>query len=352
MELNLIVEWVLESIEKCEIDLAESGIEPHKLKDFSPETNLSLNYSEDKGNKNLIKKISQIYGVNEEKIMITNGSQEGIYIILNLLLKENDEIITLSSSWQQYKEVSKKLKSKVIEIPIGEDMIFPLDEIKNRITPKTKVIIINSPHNPTGVKLDLTFLESIPKGIFVINDEVYLKNPKDSIIKKRENSISIGSLSKIYGVPGIRLGWIFAPEEIIKKAVNYKRYTTISNSNLSEQIALEILSKKEVFLEKYERIRKEGLSILKNWITQFPKLHLVESNETPFAIIKYDYKIDSKTLCKELLEKEKVLLVPGSIFGLEKCFRISFGRNKEVLERGLSKISRFLTNLENEKNRE
>ncbi len=350
MEKNLIVEWVLGASGKYEIDLAESGIQYHYLRDFKIGRGCNLNYSSDAGSPELREKISKLYRVKKENVLITNGSQEAMYILLNVLLREGDEVVIISPGWQQYEEVAKKIGAKIKKLFLDPKEDFQLNpsDLKKLISKKTKAVIINSPHNPTGLKFDIKKIKTIiPKGVFLINDEVYLLNPNESVTYNCEdkNFISVGSLSKIQGVPGIRIGWMIGLKSIVDEAINYRRYTTISNSALGEDIALEIFKDYSKYLKEYHNLVSRGFHTLKKWVEEQKGIKLIKPHGTPFALIKYKFNIPSKDLCEQILNKEKVLLVPGSSFGTENCFRISFGRDPEILNKGLRKISRFFGNI-------
>jgi aspartate/methionine/tyrosine aminotransferase len=345
-----IQQWLFTEAEgNFEIDLGESGIQYNCFHDLNLSENYGLNYSLDHGNVNLRSIIANLYQVNLDQVMITHGSQEALYLFYRNLLNHGDHVITFSPGWQQSWEVPKYIGANVTILPLKKEFNYSviIEDVKNAITDKTKLIILNSPHNPTGYKIDTKIIDELInlckiKNIHIINDEEYLINYGESIVNKSPHCSAVSSLSKVYGFPGLRLGWFVGDSNTVKNMVNYRRYTTVCNSYLCEQLAIQVLLDKDKYINTYQKLVEDGLSELKNWIKKHPQLNLIEPQGTPFAYITFPDSVVTSKFSKHLMYTHKVLVMPAEVFEDQCAIRISFGRPLEILKSGLDRISKEL----------
>ncbi len=346
-----IQKWLFDEAEgRFDIDLAESGIQYHHVNDLTIDYNYDLNYSLDRGKLELRKAIAEMYSVSEDNIAITNGAQEALYLFYRIFLSDKDHIITFTPGWQQSWEIPHITGAEVTKIRLRaeENYRLNIDTIKNSIKSNTKLIIFSNPNNPTGVLLSESELLELTQlceknNIFMVADEEYFTDYQNSLIKKVKHSCIVGSLSKVYGFPGLRLGWLISDQKNIEAVVNYKRYVSVSNSSLCEYLGIKILSNYKVHLTHYANLVSEGYNILRNWIADFPILDITQPEGTPFAYIKLSNNINSYQFCRSLLKNQKVLLMPAEVFEDEFAIRVSFGREKNILMPGLAKVALELT---------
>lgn len=349
-----IQEWLFQEAEgKFEIDLAESGIQHHNFHDLDLSENYHLNYSLDSGDLKLRQIIAEKYDVSFENVMITNGSQEALYLFYRSLLKSGDNVLTFSPGWQQSWEVPKVIGASVTIVDLSKnnyEVDVPL--LMGSINERTKLIVLNSPHNPTGKTIPRETLSEIKefcakKGIFVINDEEYLTDYSLSITQG-EHAQAVGcvsSLSKIFGFPGLRLGWFVGPKEVVNKMINYRRYVTVCNSHLCERLAEQVFGNFQKYVTRYESMTEKGLELLRNWVRQYPQFQLLEPQGTPFAYVCVKTPMDTYDFSRKLLANQKVLIMPAEVFNDQNAFRLSFGRAENILNEGLARISFALKDL-------
>ena len=348
--LYKIQDWLFREAEgNFDIDLAESGVQYRCLNDLVTSENYPLNYSLDRGDEELRSILAALYNVKLEQIMVTHGSQEALYLFYRSYLKAGDHVITFKPGWQQSWEVPLNIGATVTSIQLGaeDNYCLSIESVKEAITDKTRLLILNYPNNPTGVSLDkLTLINLISlcekHGIRIINDEEYLTDYQNSTVNFCSKSSIVSSLSKIYGFPGLRVGWFIGPKEIVEGLVNYRRYTTVSNSYLCEKFACQILRNKNKYIDSYHDISQKGLSELKRWIQKYPSLNLREPEGTPFAYITFPLSIDTNKFSKDLLMKQKVLVMPAEVFEDKNAIRLSFGRSVDILQIGFKRIDQVL----------
>lgn len=355
-ETYTIQKWLFDEAEgNFEIDLAESGIQYHYINDLEIDHNYDLNYSLDRGKLVLRETIAAIYGVEVNNVVITNGAQEALYLFYRSFLCPGDHVITFTPGWQQSWEVPKILGAEVSKIKLLPEDGFRLNfsKINAEIKPNTKLIILNNPNNPVGTKFSKDEINELKvicekHNIFLLCDEEYFIDYRNSLVSEIKHSGVVSSLSKVYGFPGLRLGWFVGDANLIEEMVNYKRYVSVSNSSLCEFLGVKILSSYEKYLSQYKNIINVGCQIFYDWVGQQPLLGVVRSEGTPFVYLRLPEEINSLQFCRDLLKTHKVLVMPAEVFEDQKGIRISIGRTAEVLAEGLKRVGLQLASYQKE----
>ena len=319
--------------------------------------NLHLGYTETKGHPELRRDISTIYSnISSENLMVCTGAQEPIYLFSQGVLNSGDEVIVQSPCYQSLESVPESLRCNVhnwIVKYVDEKPTFDLDELKNMITEKTKVIFLNTPHNPTGFHFSkeeqLALIEiARANNIIIFCDEVYreLEHHPDyqipSFADAYENGVSVGVMSKSYGLPGLRIGWVATRnKEIIEKMAIMKEYTTICNSAPSEFLAGVALRNRSTILARNLQIIKTNLPHFESFFEKYSDLFSwFKPNAGPIAFVKMKFDSDDMLFAEKALKEKKVLLLPGGIYDYNGFFRVGFGR-KNMTE-SLLKFEEFI----------
>ncbi|MEX0162468.1 pyridoxal phosphate-dependent aminotransferase [Pseudomonas brassicacearum] len=353
METYTIQEWLFKTAHgKYEIDLAESGVQFQKVSDIHIEQDWILDYSTDRGQLELRKKVAALYsGKNENNVIITHGGQEALYLYYQSTLKKGDHVITVIPGWQQSWEVPRHIGATVSTIVWEPGESFPVAQLNDAFTDKTKLLILNSPSNPLGTVIAhdqwLSIVENCQvRGVTLLNDEEYLTDFTGSVVSRFSNSVSVSGLSKVFGLPALRIGWAVADEAVIEAMVNYKRYTSVSNSLLCENIAIAALERADENIARYQGFLKTGYSHLKAFSDRHQdKLELVEPENTPFAWFKLKTEISSMAFAERLLSEQKMLVMPAEVFGFEKGIRVTYARDTAKLEDGFGRLSNLLNTI-------
>ncbi len=343
-----IQEWLFNEAQgQFDFDLAESGVQFQTLKNIEIPEDCSLDYSVDRGSRMLRNHILSLYtnNINTLSSLITHGAQEALYILYNSLLAQSDHVICTYPGWQQAWEVPKNKGCHValIEWIPGEN--FPIDHLIDNICDNTKLLILNSPCNPTGAIIQEEEWDKIiqvckHKDIWIVNDEEYLMDFSQSIANKYEKAVSISSLSKIYGLPALRLGWAVSKNnQLIEEMINYKRYTTVSNSILLEKTSLLVLQEKDKHIQRYYNYIDAGRPILEQFAKlAAPQLSLIAPHNTPYAWFNTAKHINSDDLAKRLLKQHKLLVMPAEVFNSEQGIRVTYARDERFLKNCLNMI--------------
>lgn len=352
IEVYSIQQWLFDTAHgRYDIDLAESGVQFQRVADITIDPSWELDYSPDRGEAATREAIASLYGrTSADGVVVSHGAQEALYLLYRSLLRPGDHVVTTTPGWQQAWEVPAAIGCQVGKFTWRPGTPFDVDALIAATTPATTMITLNSPNNPGGRLIDpqawrrLTdFARS--RGIWLVNDEEYLLDFGASVAQQYERGISVSSLSKVYGLPSLRFGWVVCTPEVAEQIVNYKRYTTVSNSLLCERIGTRVLTDRQRHIDRYQRLVDAGRGILDSFARDHAEqLELVEPQGTPFAWCHLRAG-RSDEVAERLLAEERTLVMPAEVFGATAGLRISFARPPALLEEGLARVGRQVKKL-------
>jgi aspartate/methionine/tyrosine aminotransferase len=355
---------------EVEYNLSESGVHPLLLKELlagNPEyieTLLAteIDYAHANGNPELRENIAALYsGCTASHVLVTVGAIEANYNSLHTLLNPGDEMAIMLPNYMQIWGVAKNLGLKMNVFHLCEENGWQvnLDELKQAVTPKTKLIAVCNPNNPTGYILTDEEMDAIIDaaegvGAWILADEVYTGAERitdeetPSFYGRYDKVIAAGSMSKAYGLPGLRVGWAVGPTDAIEKIWRRHEYTTLSTSIFSNKLAALALSddvRPRIIQRTRDYIRK-GFPLLQQWIDhQKDTFRMVPPQAAAIAFVGYRLDINSTELANKLIQEKSVLIVPGDHFGMDKFIRISYGLPQNFLKEGLNRIQQLVTEI-------
>ena len=360
-----IEEWMNKYCSEAQYDLTNACISPLTIRELMEISNIhrpleifdtKLTYGDIFGSDRLKNAIKTLYSNQDsENITITNGAIGANQLVYQALLEKNDEVACITPIYQQHYSIPKALGANVIKIPLREDNNWQINlrELENKLTYKTKLIVLNTPNNPTGSIIPNETLYKIVEiaklhNIWILSDEVsrglnLYGNPFSvSIADIYEKGISVSSLSKAFSLPGLRLGWVIARNDLINEINKHREYNTISVSLINDYYASIALENKDKIIARNRKIMLNGQAILKNWLNEeiFVKTNLPQGGTT--ALIRYKKDINSELLCKKLLNSDKVAILPGATMDMEGFLRIGYCVSPEILNLGLKSLSKCL----------
>jgi aspartate/methionine/tyrosine aminotransferase len=301
-----------------------------------------LGYTESMGSPALREEIGRMYDdIQPEQVLVHTGAEEAIFLFMHAALKANDHVIVHWPCYQSLAEIARGIGCRVsLWKASGEKgWALDLDELKDSIRSGTRAIIINTPHNPTGYLMPPEEFQEISQiaqenGILLFSDEVYRESEyrrKDRLTAAcdfGEHAVSLGVMSKTYGLAGLRIGWIATRNaEIYKNMAALKDYTTICNSAPSEFLAELALRHREVLAQRNLQIIISNLDMLDQFFARHPDRFTWQRPQA--GSIGYPRLMGGMVddFCKNLVEKTGVLLLPGTLYDDQSNhFRIGFGR--------------------------
>jgi aspartate/methionine/tyrosine aminotransferase len=374
LERFALERWMTAWETKTPYDIAESGIYPQKIRellDFEPPgkreqtlerlLDIRLGYSEAPGTLALRSAIASTYrDTSPEEILVTTGAIEANFLLFNVLLEPGDHVVAVYPAYQQLYSVPRGIGCDVALWKLHPETGFRFDlgELERLVTPRTRLIVINSPHNPTGAMLSARDFQRIDElaasaGARVLSDEAYRwleipgGEPLPPPMRDLDGAgISVGTLSKPFGLPGVRIGWIAGPADVVAQCWAMRDYVSLSPGKLNDALALLALEHRERIVERTQRIVAKNLETARAWFAE----NTGTVSWTPpraglLALMSYRLDVPSLELSDRLARDYGVMLAPGSAFGVEHHLRIGIGQDPAVFAEGLRRTARCFADL-------
>ncbi len=293
-------------------------------------------------------------------IIVSSGAKQTLMVALQAMVDAGDEVIFPAPYWVSYPDMVK-IAGGILKpvFPKNSDFQLTLEDISSQVTEKTKVILINSPNNPSGQIYREDFLKNLvrfaeEKGIFLISDEIYRElsfweSEAPNIFDFTKKGINespilvVNGVSKQYAMTGFRIGWGVGAEELIAAMTRLQGHETSCPSSLSQAAAVGAIQGGDSDIEELKNSLKRKRDILVEGLSKIPevKFNTPESTFYSFADFSY-YEKDSHKLADYLIEEAEVVTVPGKEFGIDGYLRISFCGPENELREGLERIRKAL----------
>jgi aspartate/methionine/tyrosine aminotransferase len=349
---------------KVKYDLSESGVEALRLEEITRDPKefmkTRLGYAEGVGREATRTLVAGIHpGHDADDVMLTTGTSEANFLALASLVNPGDEVVVVMPNYMQVHGVATALGARVREVWLREERAWTidLDALTAAVNARTRLICVCQPNNPTGQVMSQAEIQSVVRiadqhGAWILSDEVYRGAERSgeeapSFSGRSERVIVTGGLSKVYGLPGLRVGWLVAPRARIEAAVEIKDYTTIAPATLSEALAEVALERRKQLLERARFLINERWPQLEDWAAGHSRvLHWTPPAAGAICFFSYQYPIDSMPLVDRLIREFSTMIVPGVHFRAERHLRIGFGMPTRVLHAGLAAIDRLLTTID------
>ncbi len=301
------------------------------------------------------------------EIVVTAGAKMALFLIMLTVLEEGDEVLLPAPYWVTYPEQILLCGAKVVEVPLREEEGFVLraDLLREYITPRTKMLILNSPSNPTGAVVPETELRKIAelcleKNILIVSDECYeaflydgekFVSPASFSKEIREITFTVNAFSKSYSMTGWRVGYVACPEKYAKVIADLNSQSISNATTFAQYGALEALKNPEAkkFVENMRSTFEKRRDIAYNLLREIPYVSVTKPKGAfyIFPNLKYySQKLGSDLkLADYLVEKGRVAGVPGSAFGAEGYLRLSYCVSENTIQEGIYRIRKALLEL-------
>jgi aspartate/methionine/tyrosine aminotransferase len=353
---------------RVDINLSESGVHPLTLHELlalggadADIGSTRIGYGQSNGSETLRERIAALYAgaaapPDVDSVVVCNGSAEANFLATWHLIGAGDEVAILVPTYMQTYGLAENLGARVIEIPLREELGWQPDPaaIRRAVTDRTRMIVVTNPGNPTGTILHddvrAAIIDAAARtGAWILADEVYTGaeldgTPTPSFFGSHERVIAVGSLSKAYGLPGLRVGWAVTDRDTAAAIWARSDYTTISTGELTDRLAAIALDPavRPRLIERTRTIIGTGLHTLTTWMHDVGGFHWHAPDAGAICFARYDVDIPSDVLAERLRTDHSVLVVPGSQFGLGKYVRFGIGIEHDLLREGLRRIGTTL----------
>ena len=354
-----IEEWMNKYEASAKYDLTTTCIAPLSVNELPFDNSIfdvKLSYGDIEGSLRLKKAISALYkNQSLQNITVTHGAIGANQLVFLSLLEKGDEVVSIVPTYQQHYSIPESIGCDVKLYFLKEENNWLPDirELEKLVTPKTKLLCLNNPNNPTGSVIPDSMLEEIVElakknDTWILSDEVYRglnlyeKAYSKSIADLYSKGISVGSMSKTYSLPGLRVGWVVAKKDLIEEINHQRQYNTISVSILDDYFAAVAIENRETIAKRNFKIMNEGLGILKTWLERESNVSCILPKGGTTVLLKYNKNIPSREFCRELQQKTGVALLPGETLEMEGYVRLGYCQTPQNLTQALDEISRFI----------
>ncbi|MCK5619262.1 MAG: aminotransferase class I/II-fold pyridoxal phosphate-dependent enzyme [Candidatus Krumholzibacteria bacterium] len=351
-------------------NLSESGVHPMPLRELISDDpavvdellDTELNYPHANGIPELRQRIAALYpGATADNVLVTTGAIEANYNTVRTLLSPGDGIAIMLPNYMQVWGLAKNHGLSLDTFRLHEQTGWSIDagELDEAVGDNTRLVAVCNPNNPTGHILSEKEMEQIVAaadrvGAWILADEVYAGAEREtdeqtpSFYGRYDKVIATGSTSKAYGLPGLRIGWVVGPSDIVDQVWARHEYTTIAATMLSNKLAAIALSSdvRPRIIERTRGYIRRGYPVLEEWMNRRQGIfETTPPQAAAIAFIRYSMDINSTEFTERLCKEKSVLIVPGDNFGMDRFVRVSFGLPHDYLTAGLDRIYELVTEL-------
>ena len=356
-----------------EFNLSESGVLPMTIRELLDGSGdpawlheLSLKYPPSNGSPQLRERIAGFYeGATPDHVLVTNGGSEANYTSFWGLLERGDRAAVMIPNYLQTRGLARAYGSaadpfRLVERREGGRARWALDasSLRRAVTGKTRVILVTNPNNPTAGVLTEDEMDEIVRaadrvGAWIVADEIYrgaeVEGPIAPTFWGRYEKVLITSgLSKAFGLPGLRIGWVAGPPRTVARLWSYRDYTTLTPTLVSDRLAQIVMEpgRREAIFARTRSIIRRNLPRLESWIRSHGDLlDAIRPVAGAICLVRYDLPIGSAALFEKLRLERSVLITPGAHFGIGRYIRIGYGYDIDYTLRGLQRVDPTLREL-------
>ncbi|HEY6251578.1 MAG TPA: aminotransferase class I/II-fold pyridoxal phosphate-dependent enzyme [Candidatus Angelobacter sp.] len=343
-----------------EYNLADSSVQCVNTRELVNDSeaqellNLTLYYPEVNGTRRLRERIAALYsGADAGNILVTVGASQANSMVCSTLLEPGDEVVVVSPGYRQVWGLAQNLGCRVREVELRPEdgWALDLDRLESLCSGATKMVSIVNPNNPTGTILSPAEMRRIVEicerhGSWLHADEVYRgtefqQEETPSFWGEYDEVVCVNSMSKAYGLAGLRIGWAVAAPDVVESLWRRHEYTVIAASGHGMTLAEIALrnEKRKMLLERQKRLSRAGHQILQNWMQkQNGAFSMVEPAATSIAFVRYHLPVPSCELAGHIRKKSSVLVAPGALLGAEYHLRMAVGISADKLNPALDRI--------------
>ena len=315
-----------------------------------------LSYGDIEGLPEFRKGVCGLYKtLNIENIVPTHGASGANHHVFYSLISPGDRVVSIMPTYQQLYSIPESYGADVQILHLSKENNYlpDLEKLRRLVTPKTKMICINNPNNPTGALMSEQMLREIVEiarsaDAWILCDEVYRHLSQEdgwcpSIVDLYEKGISVSSMSKVFSLAGLRLGWIATHDmSVVKSCLSHRDYNLVSCGVFDEMLAAAALKHSDKLLERSRKIVRENLQILDDWVSSEPHVSYVKPEAGTTALVYYDLDISSYEFCEEMYKKTGAFVTSGDCFEVPHSMRIGYAYGKQDLIDGLKAISEYI----------
>ena len=351
-----LLHWFEETSGAEYVHLSPSGILGFRFHEFGREfPNLNLGEASPRGLPKLRSLIGALHQTWPESVLVCNGASEANFLVQAALLSPVDEAIVESPLYPPLRDSLIGLGATVKKAPrlAGEKWRLDFDALEKAITAKTKIVVLTNLNNPTSGTLSAAELKRLADlaeahKFHVHVDETFrelgFEQAPPSAVTVGPRFVVTSTLTKVYGLGGLRLGWAVGAPDVIEKVKGIKDYTSICPNRISEELAIWALERRDGFLARAKRICDANRKVVRAWLDRTPSVECFLPDYGNLCFPKLPVSVG--TLADKLKDQYHVVIAPGRFFGATEHFRLGYGEDHDILEKGLGRVDMAMKGLE------
>jgi aspartate/methionine/tyrosine aminotransferase len=364
----LMEQWQSLYEHEVELNLADSAVRCAPLgmllgaRDLEELTGLELFYPQVNGTDLLRGLIAQTYAPAPapDEVLVTVGAAEANALVCSTVLEAGDRVTVIEPGYRQVRGMAENMGCEVDVVQLRDETAWELDvdELRAKVGPRTKLLAVVNPNNPTGTILSAEARAAIidvveSTGCWLLADEVYRGSERDgvetqSFWAQHPRALAVNSLSKAYGLCGLRIGWVVAPQPLADELRRRHEYAVISASLPSVFLAERALepAKRDELLTRQRELVRDGAEVYARWLDEHAALISAQPTAaTALSFPRYAAALPSEQVADAIRTRASVLVVPGSMLGSEGHLRLTVGFEPDFLGRALERIASVLGDL-------
>jgi aspartate/methionine/tyrosine aminotransferase len=348
-------EWFDDYQYEIEHDIGESGVKYLNLAALEKSMgNVELRYGHHRGNPELRTLVCEQYeGLDPDRICVTTGSSEANFSVIVSLVGDSDHMIVEHPNYPSLYEVPRSLDldHDLFHLTYEENFEPNIAKLEQLMKSNTRLVSLTHPNNPAGSVISERRLRDVLELVesndaYLLNDETYrelsFEKPPPPAAVLSDHAISITTMSKAYGLPGIRIGWVAGPKHVVESVRAVREQVTICNNALGEAIAFSVLERGETFLENIRNQVRRNFEALKQWMNRQEHLEWIEPRGGVVAFPRLRNGASTEELCRILVTKYRTFTIPGYCFDMNQHMRLGFGGSPQELDEGLTKLKQAM----------
>jgi aspartate/methionine/tyrosine aminotransferase len=354
---------------QIEYNLSESGVHPMTMRELVQDAahiealvDTELNYPQANGDPLLRERIAALYkGATAANVLVTVGAIQANFTSLLTLTDPGDDVAVMQPNYQQFWGLAQNLDRRLSTFGLRAERGWALDrdELAAAVKPSTKLVTVVNPNNPTGRIMPADERAAIVAAAaradaWLLADEVYAGAERvtdevtPSFYGDYDKVLAVNSMSKAYGLPGLRIGWVVGPAEIVAQMWAWQDYITICSTMLGNQLAAVAVSPdvRPRILARTRQYVRRGFENVERWAAARDDIEILAPDAAAICFVKYRQKINSTELVMRLIREKSAFVAPGELFGFDGYLRISFGLPDDYVREGLRRLGELLDELD------
>jgi aspartate/methionine/tyrosine aminotransferase len=350
---------------RVELNISESGVHPLTAAELVGDSEtlqrvlaVRQGYPQTNGSEELRSRIAALYpGATAANVLVTCGGSEANFVCTWALVEPGDEVVFMTPNYMQIAGLAPAFGATVKPLCLREKLQWGFDpgDLKRVVNPKTRMVAICNPNNPTGAVLDSASHQAIVEAAshvraWILADEIYRGaefdgNETTTFWGSYDRVLCTAGLSKAYGLPGLRTGWVVGPPDMIERLWGYHDYTSIAPTVLTDRLASIALepNRHAWILSRTRTVLQQNYRVLKNWLdSHADHFSHIPPKAGAIAWVGLRHGENSAQIAEELRARKSVLIVPGEQLGLESHLRLGFGGDVVQLNQALSRFDNYL----------